>query len=679
MNTPTKAFISYARADGATFAQAVVRALEADGFQAWRDLRDLDALSDFSVEIERAIAAADVVVVCVTPSIAQAIDSFVRREILHAQSCGKPIVPLRMADAPLPVLINHLTWIPVADNTVIADTLAAEIRRRLSRGRDAGPFAIPPAPATDFVRALLDDILATLEATTTVLLEIATTGRAGRRPWKGGLPSGMQKLMREPTFRSVGPSVIGTDLSEGRGRFVLHGEPGSGKTTALLVAAREAANAWLEDSRHHLPVCGRAADWQAASGESIDAWLARSAPLLPRPRLQEALASGRVVLFIDGLDELPALVDRAEGDVHTIIDPRAELLRSLPPTAAVLVTVRTQAMNSVLGVAGFEPVSMTPVTEVQVAEYSAHMPSLAGLLARDDAMRTLARTPLALGLLSFVVEHPFAPESTVPNVVRLHPRLRLVHDYTLGRWQHEAQRGEPGVAFASLLCVLGRLATWAGTFSAADCDRAAVPEGLSGDVVLNVASGLGLVRPSARQEHTFFHPLFADAYATLHCWKHLGEQNEDGWDVRLFQRIAQLGDTAFTPVLVSMASGFWRGEFGNELALALHVIANPGAPGVADALVNLSGDLSLGHGDWIPAFVHEASPQHAAHMIAMLQRRAGSNLEAIHQLAQLGEPGVAALVAAYHALGASDPMRRQIASYTVVRDMLNLDSMSGGE
>jgi len=57
MSEPTRVFVSYARRDGAEAAAEVQAELERNGFEVWRDVRDLDAFTDFSVEIERAIAA----------------------------------------------------------------------------------------------------------------------------------------------------------------------------------------------------------------------------------------------------------------------------------------------------------------------------------------------------------------------------------------------------------------------------------------------------------------------------------------------------------------------------------------------------------------------------------------------------------------------------------------------
>jgi hypothetical protein len=103
-------FISYARDDGLIYAERLEVDLNRAGHTTWRDKSNLNVFySDFSGEIGIAIRAADVIVVVVTPSIEQNPTSFVRREIVYAQSKRKPIIPLVFPGAVVPVLINHLT------------------------------------------------------------------------------------------------------------------------------------------------------------------------------------------------------------------------------------------------------------------------------------------------------------------------------------------------------------------------------------------------------------------------------------------------------------------------------------------------------------------------------------------------------------------------------------------
>src|SRR2546426_452384 len=113
-------FLSYARRDGRTYAERLEHDLRAAGYPTWLDRRNLNEFADFSAEIEMAIAAARCVVVSVTPSVEQNPGSFVRREIIYAQTKAKPIIPAVFPGANVPILINHLTWIPFFEGNSLA-------------------------------------------------------------------------------------------------------------------------------------------------------------------------------------------------------------------------------------------------------------------------------------------------------------------------------------------------------------------------------------------------------------------------------------------------------------------------------------------------------------------------------------------------------------------------------
>jgi hypothetical protein len=588
LKTAARAFVSYAREDGTALATAVRSALEDAGFEVWLDLRDLDALSDYTVEIERAIVSVDVVVACITASIEGNDRSFVRREVLYAQSKSKAIVPLRTTDAAIPVMLTHLTWIEVADTLDLAGVLAPEIHRRLTLHGTTRNAEARPSSAVVFARGLLDDIVSILEATTAVLLGIATRDWSRFHPLRGGLPNTMRRLVRTQSKSSLAPGLIGQELSEGHKRVILHGEAGSGKTTALLIAAREAANAWLEDQSRRLPIVCRAADWKADEEEPLLDWLNRSSPLLQRHELEKVLRTGKITLFVDGVDELGALIIRGTGRDSKLVDPRTELIRKLPQHASVFATARSDAFAALNDLVGFDFVEIEAITEEQIATYVAQVPNLAELLASDPHIQQLVQTPLTLGLLSFVVSHPAAAMDRSAEAEKLSPRLRVIYDYTVSRWQHERLRAGKVIEVRALIAALGRLATWGRTIADEDLRAAAEAEGVAGPELASTASQLGLIRQTDHRSYEFFHPLFADCYATVHCWKFLGQQVPDGWDERMFSRIAQLGDPVFAEPLMSMATGFWRGEFGGEVATALAAIGDRADPRVARTLERIS-------------------------------------------------------------------------------------------
>ena len=662
-------FVSYARADGSETSGIVQKQLELGGFDVWRDVRNIDALSDFSVEIERAIEKADAMVVCVTASISESPDSFVRREILYAQAKKRRIVPIRVGSATMPILINQLTWIEAAHDDTFAG-LAQEVRRRLAL-RDSIEANAAGSAIETFVRSLIDDILDYLESTVEALLEMAAVGASENRvAARGGLPRTMQPIRLVEVRKSFTPGLLGQACVQGYERMLLSGGAGSGKTTALLVAAREAANRWLEDQTRRFPIFCRAADWNAATDEPLSAWLSRSSTTLPEADLQAPLASGRIALFIDGLDELGPRVIRGEGETKTSVDPRSELLAKLPPQVSALVSSRSEALEEVRKPAEFEIYSLQSLAQEQIQEYLTKAPKLAELLAAHSSFAGLVQTPLVLGLLSFVANSGQVPLE-LSGVGELSPALQVIHLFAVNRWQYESRSGASLVSPADLLVILGRVATRHGqVFARSDITSAIEESNVDAAAVIETGLNVGLIRSRTREEFAFFHPLFADYYATLHCRRNFGEQSSDGWDVQLFYRIGELGDQSFVPLLIKLATdSFWRGEFGEEIVFALTRLGDPHDNSVISALLRL---LSLGmfHAVlYIPSFALRCTPEVQSQFVLHISRLPPTPWSA-ESLLRMGKEGLEALVRVYDQLDKNDSMRPQIEGYVLVRDYL---------
>ncbi|MEO6181428.1 MAG: toll/interleukin-1 receptor domain-containing protein [Devosia sp.] len=107
-----KVFISYARRDGAAFAEELVDALDVAGFDAFLDRNDIAAGEDWEKRLEGLISAADTIVFVVTPgSIGSAQCAW---EIKAAEALSKrviPVVAVEVPDADAPSWLARLNYI----------------------------------------------------------------------------------------------------------------------------------------------------------------------------------------------------------------------------------------------------------------------------------------------------------------------------------------------------------------------------------------------------------------------------------------------------------------------------------------------------------------------------------------------------------------------------------------
>jgi hypothetical protein len=683
-NAHPQIFISYARADGVHAADSVERLLTESGFAVWRDVRDLEPTADFSVEIERAIAASAAVVVCVTSSIALASSSFVRREILYAQAKGRPIIPIRFGSAEVPILISHLTWVEIRDATMSASRMAAdELIRRLRR------LPTEPAPATrpdryaEYLGALYDDIVQQLNATVHTLLSLtALSTSTVAPPQPRVLPSSFLglALASSSTQHEHRRGVdLGAGFRRARRPLVLHGSAGSGKTTMVTVAARDAVLARLEDPSQPLPVVARAAEWDADGPEPLTAWLSRSTRMLSAADVADALQDRNVVLFVDGLEELGPV----RGSEQDAFDPRARLLDALPADLAVMVTCRSEALAGLGPQPSLLTAELLPVSDDDVSEYVAGIPALSSLLEVEPELREVARTPLNLGLLTFAVDRdPTAGLLRDQVATRAERQLQVVKLFVETRYEHELLNpsAAPRLSYNVLEAALGRLATHhASPFYRSMIDDASEPESADGSAIEAIAIQLDYLRRTTDEEVSFLHPLFDDYFATLHCRKYLGRQSSDGWDHRLFNRIAHLGNPSFLPDLTAMvrAGGFWPGEYGDEIAAALagiteRVTTERERSDAAAVLIRL---LERGTLQPLGVFAvakglggRPVSREMLDALAAMARKESAGGIEAIQVLVQLGDPGVDVL--AQIAREGDSPLHSQILTYTAVRDRL---------
>ena len=471
MPQPTKGpsvFISYARLDGRQLADQLYSQLKSAGFAPWRDERDIDPDQDFSSEIERAIQHCEHVVVCVTPAVALARDTFVRREVIYALACRKKaIIPLVFPGGePVPVLINHYTYISFCDDVGALDFPAgfSQLTQRLS-GKDRPELGSPtPVRARgrreEYLQALYEDVVSHLESTVFALLTLRASvvhdpggDTAARRTRV--LPFSFRTTLRlgHPIQAPTEFFSLSDALEYFERRAVLLGEPGAGKTTSLLTLARDAAVRSLEDPSEPLPIVARIADWPAEHQPALATWLAQESTL-PEDLITAHLARGSVLLLLDGLDELsPEFVLRdSNRRVVERFDPRQRFLNILRASLGqnrLLLTCRREEWHALNSALRLGIVSLEPLSDSQIDQYLHSQPELLMLLRRDRELRRVARTPLLLAILAYAFradDDPAAFGKGSDSAAEL--RDRVFEAYVRRRYEHEQTRTSAALPFS---------------------------------------------------------------------------------------------------------------------------------------------------------------------------------------------------------------------------------------
>lgn len=456
-------FISYARSDGLPYAERLENDLKGVGYSTWRDKRNLSEYNDFSAEIEIAIRAAHYVTVCVTPSIETSPTSFVRREIIYAQTKHKPIIPLVFPNASVPILINHLTWIPFFDGEDLAyERGLHELLNRLQRDPSPTLQGVALDPFHDYLTHLYDWVvnhLAQKVGGEVIELSSQASPDAIADPATTSIPmnllsyfdqlAGVPSPTATTTFEHFGAA-----FEAYKGRVLLLGEPGAGKSTTLMAFARDAIVRRLADTSRPLPILAPVVAWDAHRRPSLAAWLSGGGA-----ELGQVIEQGRALLLLDGLDELGSErpLDPDNPNSPTF-DPRAAFMEALPTENQVVLTCRAKDYHAIgQQVALNGAVTLQPLSVAQIEHFLASQPSLLAAIQHDSRLREMVGTPLLLALFAVGYRNRSTQElraladlASSPGAVR----DRLMQQYVQQRYEHEQRK-----PYANLPYTLEKLTT----------------------------------------------------------------------------------------------------------------------------------------------------------------------------------------------------------------------------
>ncbi|MEM6835415.1 MAG: HEAT repeat domain-containing protein [Cyanobacteria bacterium P01_C01_bin.120] len=185
--------------------------------------------------------------------------------------------------------------------------------------------------------------------------------------------------------------------------MLLIGKPGSGKSTSLERLLWEEAQNALQDSEAKIPVLIKLRRCTSTIEHLIQDFLSRHQLPLAIAEIEHLLQQGKLLLLLDGLNELPEIFVTAARNFRD----------RYHKTTPMIVSTRDLAVGGTLGID--KALKMLPLTEAQMQEFVRGYLGEAGdrlfQQLRGDRLRKFAETPLLLWMLCRV----FAQNGQVPD------------------------------------------------------------------------------------------------------------------------------------------------------------------------------------------------------------------------------------------------------------------------
>ena len=222
----------------------------------------------------------------------------------------------------------------------------------------------------------------------------------------GAIANPWQSAMQETELRKR-PLPDGTSIidiyDQAQGALLILGAPGMGKTTLLLALMRDLIERAKQYEDHAIPVFFHLAYWKEKRLPLVD-WFAQE--LQDRYSLQANVAwnlvnTQQVLPLLDGLDMLHT--ETLSACVNTINEYR-QAYHALP---LVICSRSTEYLEQQARLILHRAVTLQPLTEQQIDLYLASTGKFAAIheaLLKDEALHTLATTPLVLSILTQIDE-----------------------------------------------------------------------------------------------------------------------------------------------------------------------------------------------------------------------------------------------------------------------------------
>lgn len=449
MNKSDHIFISYCNIE-ADFALKLAVDLKNRGVRIW--MAKLDGIvvgMDWREAIQNAINDSAAMVAILSPNY---VDSeYCKKELARANTLKLPIFPvlLRSVEAKRwPLAIEGIQY---EDFTEWPDekSYIDKLEKFLHRLKNEISRQVSKAP--DAEKRYLNSLLAEMESKRGVLeyveLYAEITASPIQRPnphpddeWAYSLLLKNRSEHITPDFSKKILLKNITKAIEHLPRLVLLGEPGAGKTTVIRRLASDAARKRLQNpDTAPIPLILYLQDWQ--NNQTIADFIRAGWPLASDP--MHLLQSGKILLFLDGLNEIIAHhVNEAEQLQHWFESEKA-------PKYAII-TCRINDYRDKLKIDGLETVKIQPLNEDLIKQFAENylndkapaflkrLKHKSNLQRKDSSpLFSLAHNPYMLCALIYLEQ--YASTSNLPrNTSELFQRL------TKALWERERLRDTLG-------------------------------------------------------------------------------------------------------------------------------------------------------------------------------------------------------------------------------------------